>query len=282
MDNPSVIKDAKALFRECGTCSQTFAHLLNREFGYEYVDEERATDPLAGGIVNHGHQCGMLWGTILATGAEAFRRKVDVNSAVAQTITASQQIIESFLNRTKTVNCREIIGYDLSNVFGLVGYMIKTMAKGINNSQCFKMAEDWAPEAIVAGKHGLEDQHIEISETPMSCSAEVVRMMGGTEKEAVMASGFAGGLGLSGNACGALAAAIWYKSLLWCRENPGKTPPLFGNTEAKKLIANFTTETRGEMMCSNITKQKFKSINEHSHYMRNGGCEIIIDVLTRE
>ena len=53
-------QDAKKLFRECGTCSQTFGHLLNRKFGYPKETEERALDPLAGGIMNTGHQCGML------------------------------------------------------------------------------------------------------------------------------------------------------------------------------------------------------------------------------
>ena len=33
--------------------------------------------------------------------------------------------------------------------------------------------------------------------------------MGGSEEEIAMVAGFAGGLGLSGNGCGALSAAIW-------------------------------------------------------------------------
>jgi len=42
----------------------------------------------------------------------------------------------------------------------------------------------------------------------MSCASEVVRRMGGRDEERVMVSGFAGGLGLSGNGRGALSAAI--------------------------------------------------------------------------
>ena len=56
--------DAKDVFKKCGTCSRTFAHILNREFGHPKEDEERAMNPLAGGIMNQGHQCGMIWGGI--------------------------------------------------------------------------------------------------------------------------------------------------------------------------------------------------------------------------
>ena len=142
-------QNAKEVFRKCGTCSQTFAHLLNREFDHPNVEEERALDPLAGGIANEGHQCGMLWGATLAVGKEAFHRHPDREEAIATTVTATQQVVDSFINRTTTVNCREITGYDLNTVFGMVSFMLKTMASGMNNSLCFNLAEDWAPEAMV-------------------------------------------------------------------------------------------------------------------------------------
>ena len=110
-------QNAKEVFKKCGTCSQTFAHLLNREFGHRQEDAELAIDPLAGGIHNEGHQCGMLWGATLATGKEAYHRHPDPGEATATAVTATQQIVDSFVNRTNTVNCREIIGFNLKNVF---------------------------------------------------------------------------------------------------------------------------------------------------------------------
>ncbi|MCK7536420.1 MAG: C-GCAxxG-C-C family protein [Marinilabiliales bacterium] len=50
--------------------------------------------------------------------------------------------------------------------------------------------------------------------------------MGGTEEESIMVAGFAGGIGLSGNTCGALTAAIWYKMLEWGKNNPTEKPSL--------------------------------------------------------
>lgn len=70
--------DAKAVFRKCGTRSQTFAHLSNWPYGYQAHLYEQALDPLAGGIFRQGHQYGRLWGAALATGAEACQRTADV------------------------------------------------------------------------------------------------------------------------------------------------------------------------------------------------------------
>ena len=53
-------QDTKKIFLKLGTCSRTFFYILNRKFGYPSETEERAADPLAGGLMQTGHQCGML------------------------------------------------------------------------------------------------------------------------------------------------------------------------------------------------------------------------------
>ncbi len=274
-------QDAKAVFSKCGTCSRTFAHLLNRAYGHPKETAEIAMNPLAGGIANQGHQCGMLWGAAMAVGAEAFRRNKDQEKAIALAVTATQHIVESFVNRTNTVNCKEIIGCDLSSVFGLVKFMLKAMAKGVNDSQCFNLAEDWAPEAIQAGTEGLAEKPIQLNHKPVSCASEVVRRMGGTDEEMVMVAGFAGGLGLSGEACGALSAAIWMKTLKWCRANPGKTPPMFNNPIAKVTLKAFRAATDSEMLCHKITGKHFETIDDHSEYINCGGCDKLMNVLVQ-
>lgn len=277
-----VTENPKDVFMKCGTCSQTFAHILNREFGHAEEEAEHAIDPLAGGIVNRGHQCGMLWGATLAVGKEAYHRNPNLEEAIATAVTATQHIVESFVNRTQTVNCREITGYNLNSVMGMVGFMIKTLSKGMKNSLCFNLADDWAPEAIQAGKEGLETDPIQLKHDPVSCASEVVRRMGGTEEEIAMVSGFAGGLGLSGHACGALSAAIWMKTLRWVRENPGKNPPMFNNKMAKQLIKGFENMTDSKMLCREITEREFESINDYSEFILAGGCERLIEMLSEE
>ncbi len=276
-----ITQDAKKVFRECGTCSQTFGHLLNREFGHPKETEERALDPLAGGIMNTGHQCGMLWGTAMAIGVESFHRHNDPERAIAVTVTATQHIVESFVKRTNTVNCREITGYDLSSFLGLVRFGLKTMLTGMDNSLCFNLAEQWAPEAVQSAMEGLSDDQINLTQKPLSCASEVVKRMGANDEEMTMVAGFAGGLGLSGNACGALGAAIWMKTLNWCKDNPGKTPPFLINPKVKKTLNAFKEVTDSEMICNKICGKDFKTIEEHSEFIRNGGCEKIINTLAQ-
>jgi hypothetical protein len=273
--------DTIELFRKCKTCSRTFSRLLNREFGHLLEDEERATDPMAGGLMNQGRQCGMLWGAALAAGAEAYRRYEDPDEAMAAAVTAVQHILQSFEDRTGTINCKDIIGLDISKMAGLLRFVIRTTLQGVDNNPCYRLAGEWAPEVLEAAREGLspEQQHQVLH--VKNCAAQVVREMGGTEEEQVMVSGFAGGLGLSGSACGAAAAAIWMTTLEWCRGHPGKNPPYFNNRPAKKIYRNFRKISGGKLDCHAICGIKFHDLEEHSRYIENGGCADLISELAR-
>lgn len=271
--------NAKETFKKCGACSNTFAHILNREFDNPNELAERALNPLAGGILNNGHQCGMIWGAILATGAEAYRNHKDKDKALAVAITAAQHIIESFEKTSGAVNCKEILGYSISNFMGIARLMVTSLIVGMDNNKCFNLAEEWAPEAIKTAKEGLELKTSKTVVKPYSCASEVVKKMGGTDEEALMVAGFAGGLGLSGNACGALSAAIWMKTLQWCRENPQKLPPYFNNKMANRILNSFNETTSGEIYCKIITGKEFKNFSDHSEYIRQGGCKTLIETL---
>lgn len=269
---------AKKTFREKSTCSQTFAHLLNRSFDNKLVDEERATDPLAGGIMRKGQQCGMLWGATLAIGAEAYIRTNDIDKAKVLAIMATQNMMDSFVKRTNSLNCKDITGCRMDNFFGLTRYMLKVTLQGMDNSICFNLAEDWYSEAIRSSKEGLTNNIDELPLKAMNCASEVVKKMGGSNEEIAMVAGFAGGLGLSGNGCGALSAAIWKRSLDWVKEHPGKSA--FGNKPAKKILKNFKKITNSEIVCQKICARNFSSINDHSEFIKNGGCSGIIQSLS--
>jgi hypothetical protein len=270
--------DAKKVFKELGTCSRTFFHLLNREFDNTKETEERAADPLAGGIMQKGQQCGMLWGAALAVGAESYRRCNDRDQAIGLAIKATQNLTESFSKRTDTVNCRDITHCNLDSFFGMTKFMIKTTLKGMKNSTCFILAEKWAPEAIESAKEGLALQQTELPKKSISCASEVARKMGASDEEMVAVAGFSGGLGLSGNGCGALSAAIWKNSLVWSRTHPGKSA--WSNPNAKNTLKEFNEETDSEMLCHKICGQRFETIEDHSTFIKNGGCRRLINVLS--
>ena len=101
--------------------------------------------------------------------------------------------------------------------------------------------------------------------------------MGASEEQMAMVAGFAGGLGLRGNGCGALAAAIWMNALVWNRTHPGKTT--LKNPSSEKLLEAFYEETDYEMQCEKICGTCFKSIDAHTAFVNKGGCKNLVSVL---
>ena len=271
-------RDVKKIFLECGACSRTFFHLLNREFGYPLETEELASDPLAGGLMNTQHQCGMLWGSALAVGAESSRRHHDRELAIASAITATQHLVASFSERTKCVDCRDIT-CDFNDTYQMVSFMARSLPGGMMNLICMNLAETWAPEAIRSATAGLSAAPAEISQPPMSCASEVAERMGFGDEEVVMVAGFAGGMGLSGKACGALGAAIWLNTLTWCREHSGESG--YSNPKADEIMNAFNEATGAEMLCARICGRSFKKISDHTDYIHHGGCDELIDILAR-
>ena len=279
MNNPNkVTLNPRKVFWKCGTCSHAMFQLLNHEFDHPKENEGKASDLLAGGIAQKGHQCGMLWGAALSVGAESFRRYSDKSEAIASAITASQHLVESFTKRTKSVNCRDITRVDWENKFDMAIHMVKTIMQGFIYSPCFNLIVKWTPEAIQAANRGLSVKSFQ-DQPCVSCASEVVKRMGASDEESVMVAGFAGGIGLSGNACGALSAVIWYKMLDWGKKHPGKIPAMFNNQDAKIIMRAFYIQTDSEMLCSKICGVQFKSIDEHAVYLKSGGCGKLIDSL---
>lgn len=265
-------KDGKKVFRKLKTCSRTFFHILNREFGHPKEQEERAADSLAGGIMQEGHQCGMLWGASLAVGAEAHRKFKDQNKAICVAINATQNLMASFSKRENTISCREITKCDFSSKPSFAKYIFSGRFL-----HCFDLAEKWAPEAVQSAIEGLTTNKVASPNDCISCATEVVKKMGGTDEEMIMVAGFAGGLGLSGSGCGALSAAIWMKSLEWCKEEKKKSS--VKNPNSKKVLETFYSATDSKILCSDICGKHFKNVHDHSSFIKKGGCAKLINTL---
>jgi hypothetical protein len=271
--------DTKEVFKKCGACSHTFYYILNREFGHPKDIEETASDPLAGGLML-GQQCGMLWGSSLAAGAESYRRNKDAGHASCVAIASTRQIMESFKERAGSVNCRDITGADLRKKSGMALLILKILLHGgLKNSICFRLADKWAPEAIQSATAGLSGNTVNLSQTPVSCASELVKRMSGTEEDQVTVAGFAGGMGLKGHACGALAAAIWMNTLLWCKNHPGEVPPNYNKKNTGFIMEAFNSSTQSEILCTKISGQSFNSVEDHAAYLNNGGCDQLLNAL---
>lgn len=262
-------KDAKKVFWKLGYCSRTFFYLLNREFDHSMELEERAAEPLAGGILQKGYQCGMLWGASLAAGAEAYRSCAHSSQAIAVAVEATKAMMNSFESLEGTSQCKDITHCDFNSKLSFTKYMVTGRFL-----HCFQLAEDWAPLAVAEAKKALAAKPYDF-QNAMSCTSEVARIMGASEEEMVMVAGFAGGLGLSGNACGGLAAAVWMNALDWCKEHEKESATK--DPMAKMRLNFFKLHSKDQFLCSEITGRQFSDLSEHTGYLKKGGCAALME-----
>lgn len=236
--------------------------------------EEHAAMPLAGGIMQHGYQCGMIWGATLAAGAQAFEQFGSGPKAESKAILAAQKLVESFCANKNEINCSEITHTDRSSTSMqmLMYFLIKGGTIG-----CLRMAGKYAPAAYNDINSVLSENNTEVPSPPVSCAAILAEKMALSDKHKTMLAGFAGGIGLCGGACGALGAAIWIMTM---KESNNVKPKLeFNSPEALKLIEQFLEVSDYEFECFDIVGRKFENVKDHANYIHNGGCSKIIDVL---
>lgn len=233
--------------------------------------------PFAGGIMQHGYQCGMIWGATLAAGAQAYRLLGGGPQAEAKAIIAAQRLVESFRAQNNNINCLEITDLDKSST--AVQQIMYFLVKG-GSIGCLRMAARYAPVALSEIHTALSETHIEAPSPPISCAAMLAQEMGASEMHTVMAAGFAGGIGLCGGACGALGAAIWIIGMNSVEEEGGKIQ--FQSPKAIDALDRFMKCTDYEFECSEIVGRKFENIDDHAGYLREGGCSKIIGVLATE
>jgi len=239
--------------------------------------EERATMPLAGGLMQNGYQCGMLWGAALAAGAQAYRLLGPGAQAQTEAIVASQKLVESFRARNKEINCAEIteMNWKASSQRQLVTQVLRFFIKG-GPIGCFSMAARYAPVAFRDINSTISEKPVEAPPHPVSCAAMLAQKMGVSEMHIVMAAGFAGGIGLSGGACGALGAAIWIIGMNSTQEEMGK---LFENPRLLAAMDRYLQSADYEFECAKIVGRKFENVADHASYLRDGGCSKIIEAL---
>lgn len=263
-------------FLKVGTCSEASFNVLDRAYGHPMEQEERASMLFAGGIMQHGYQCGLLWGAVLAAGAEAHRLFGPGPQAESAAMEAARRLAESFRARNKSINCLEITDTD----WNVKLQMLMNFLRG-GPVTCLRMAAREAREALGVINQAFSENPVEPPQPPVSCSAVLARSMGESDMHAVMAAGLAGGIGLSGGACGALGAALWIMGMGCLREgvddNIWKSKVL--QSRARDRIDRFMKKADYQFECTRIVGRRFEDVGDHARYLRGGGCAELIEEL---
>jgi hypothetical protein len=248
--------------------------VVDASFDHPLTLEEKAAAPLAGGIANLGYQCGMLWGAALAAGAQAYRLFGPGPQAETAAIIATQRVVESFRARTNNINCLEITELNMQNQTGVLKFLLKGGPIG-----CFRLAAGYAPEVYSEINSAYSEELAEAPSPLVSCTAVLAQKMGASDMHTVMAAGFAGGIGLSGGACGALGAAIWITGI----NNPAEPDGFsYSGSWVGEMIEKYLESTDFEFECSAIVGREFEDIADHADYLREGGCSEVIQALAAQ
>jgi hypothetical protein len=264
-------RQTTSTFLKTGTCSEAAAKVINRAFGHRLELEEHGVMPLAGGIAQCGHQCGLLWGGALAAGARALQLHGPGPSAEGLALTAARRIVRSFHTREHTIDCFEITDTDWKKK----SQLILNFLKG-GPVTCLRLAARTIRTELDDIDSTLAAAEPTSFCSPVSCAAELVRRTGGSDQHATMAAGFAGGIGLSGGGCGALGAAVWLIGMDCART---KQRYDVVNSRVGPTIDGFLRCTGFKFECHRIVGRRFTSVEDHGAHVRDGGCAEIIDTL---
>ncbi len=249
--------------------------VVDDSFDHPLEVEEKASMILAGGIAGQGFQCGMLWGAALAAGAQAYQVFGSDSQAEAAAIIASQGAVESFCTQSRNeINCLEITELNFqgeNQVLPILKFFLKGGPIG-----CFGLAARYAPLAFGEIAAALSEENFPVPSAPVSCTATLAKKMGVSKLHVIMASGLAGGIGLSGGACGALGTAIWIQAMRQTDEPVGMN---FSASWIENIIKVFVESSDYRFECSEIVGRKFESVQDHAEYICKGGCAKIIDTL---
>ncbi len=260
-------------FLKAGACSQALFTTLNRAYGYPLPAEEHASALLAGGLMMQGYQCGQIWGAALAAGAQAHRLHGTGPDAQVQAVVAARAVVDAFRARSGHVDC-----FDITDMHSKPSKkdIVRVLLKG-TYMRCMRLAASYPRLAVAAIDGALSGGPVRVGAAPVSCAALVAQRMGASEARTTMAAGLAGGIGLSGGACGALGAAIWLTALKKLDEGDAKIG--FSDPRAAAVLDRFLKSANYELECSAIVGRTFDGVADHAQHVCQGGCARILDTL---
>jgi len=264
------------------SCSEATFTILNRGAGLELDDLEQAAHTLSGGFMMQGHACGMIWGTGLAIGARAVERFDDAGAAGAASLSVMMKAAAEFEKVAGSIDCRDIIDGSLETRMGRLRYVMAGKA-----NLCTRLAIKWAhiaDELIDAELAALEGAPL--NQVKSNCAAMALeRCVDSLEidLDPAIAAAFAGGVGLRGNVCGALAASAFAHGVKYYQGRKGPRDSMVAaalqefdvgaefNKAPRRLADDFTGRF-GSVLCSDICGREFPSPDELSRFIEGGGC----------
>ncbi|MFB3893316.1 MAG: C-GCAxxG-C-C family protein [Phycisphaerae bacterium] len=133
-------KEAEATFRIGFNCCQAVVTSLCRELGVPRKTALRIATGFGGGMAHLGQTCGAVTGAIMLIGLAHGRVKASDDKPKLAAMKLVQKFARRFTKLHGSINCNELVGFDLGTSAGLE----KARAKGVFKTVCPVLVRDAA------------------------------------------------------------------------------------------------------------------------------------------
>ena len=131
-------EEAVDAFRKGLSCSQAIFSVYAKDFGVDPETAEKIASPFGAGVAKSGEICGAVSGGLMVIGLT--QRREDIGNATARekVYSLARRFLEEFSARNRSVNCTELVGYDLSDP----EQFAEAREKKVFATRCSKLVKD--------------------------------------------------------------------------------------------------------------------------------------------
>ena len=127
-------------FRSGFTCSAAVFSTFSEELGLSGETAKKIACGFGGGISKTGNICGAVSGAIMVIGLKHGKYRDGDDEATDTTRALAREFIREFSARNGSVNCTQILGYDL----GIPEEYEKAAGEGLFRTKCPELVRDAA------------------------------------------------------------------------------------------------------------------------------------------
>lgn len=106
------------LYKEEYNCSQAILSAYAEELVLDEQTAIRVASSFGGGIARTGKTCGAVTGALMVLGMKVWNSEIEKEEAKQHVYKLSNQLMEEFKERNKSLDCHELLGVSVSNPEG--------------------------------------------------------------------------------------------------------------------------------------------------------------------
>jgi C_GCAxxG_C_C family probable redox protein len=134
----SKVNDADTCFKEGFACSQSVLSAFAAEFGLNREKALRVAGAFGGGMGRMGKTCGAVTGAFMVIGLKYAKLRPEDNQTREKAYELVKEFVKRFQERNGSIECRKLLGHDISTP---EGYKI-IYEKGLTKELCPSFVQD--------------------------------------------------------------------------------------------------------------------------------------------